>query len=379
MRKNILAKISQLVNVSKTGIPGYIREDLDILAIIFAVALFLRVYFAAVTEFSANPNVLNELNLLDEIALGGGWDVSHPPLYALFLRFVYAIFGASNHHAVFIFQGVLSSTVIILMYVTGRLMHGRDTGILAAAISAIYPNFLIYNLTIYPDSLGMIIVALIMIAVVLDVTETGRVCFSAAMIGIGILVKPLLAYLLPGMLITARKKILFIVVAAAILAPWTIRNSIVRKTFTPVYDKSAYKIDLRKFSAGKYEKWETVHLLYTNTSAALRKGWSGALTGEGGQMRNSNYASAYSYFIVMILGLTGMVRYGRREHFGIIIPIVGYIILLIVFSYFEIRLRMYFEPLLILYTAVFVTQVGGLLRRKIQTARGRNAGRIDPA
>ncbi len=379
MRKNILAKLTRLVNVPKNCIPGYIREDLDILAIIFAVALFLRVYFAAVVEFSVNPSVLDELKLFDEIALGGGWDEYHPPLYALFLRLVYVICGASNHHAVFIFQGVLSSVVVILMYVTGRLMYGRDTGILAAAISAIYPNFLIYNLTIYPDSLGMIIVAFILTAAVLEVAETGRVCFSAAMIGIGILVNPLLAYLLPGMLLTARKKILFIVIAAAILAPWTIRNSIERRTFTPVYYKSAYKIDLRKFSAGRYEKWGTVHKLYTNASAALRKGWSGALSGEDGQMRNSNYAAAYSHFIVMILGLAGMVRYGRREHFGIIIPIVGYIILLIVVSDFEIRYRMYFEPLLILYTAIFLVRLGGLLRRKMQTVHERKPDRIDPA
>lgn len=370
MSKNTPAKLKQLVNVRATGIPGYIRQDIDILAVIFAVALFLRVYFAAVVEFSPNPSVMDELKLFDQIALGGGWDNYHPPLYALFLRFVYAIFGASDHHAVFIVQGVLSSVVVPLMYVTGRLLHDRNTGILAAAISAVYPNFLIYNLTIYPDSLSMIIVVLILTATVLEVKETGRAVFTAVMIGVGILTKPLLAYLLPGMLITVRKRVLFIVIAAAILAPWTIRNSVVRRAFTPVYHKSAYKIDLRKFRAGRYDKWQIVHKLYYNASAALRKGWSGSLAGEDGQLRNSNYAAAYSYFIIMILGLAGMVRYGRRKDLGVIIPIGGYIVLLVIFSDFEIRYRMYLEPLLILYASISLIAFGGLLRRKIHAVRG---------
>jgi 4-amino-4-deoxy-L-arabinose transferase-like glycosyltransferase len=379
MGKNTLAKLKRFVNVRKTGIPGYIREDIDILAVILAVALFLRVYSAAVVDYSANPNTMAELRLFDEIALGAGWDDYHPPLYTLSVRLVYSIFGASGYRAVFVLQAVLSSALVPLMYVTGRLMHGRNTGILAAAITALYPNFMIYNLALSPGSFGMIVVALLMTAAVLDVTETGRACLSAVVIGIGMLVNPLLAYLLPGMLITARKKILFIVIAAAILAPWTVRNSVVRETFTPLYEKGAYEIDLGKFSAGKYENWATVHKLYFNASAVLRKGWSGPSSGDDGQMRNSNYAAAYSYFIIMILGLTAMIRYGRNEHFGIIVPIVGYIILLVVFSDFKTGFRMYLELLLILYAAILLVRLGGLLRQKIQRAPAGGPGRADPA
>lgn len=370
MRKNLIEKIKRSVTVRNAGIPGYIREDLDLLVIIIALALFLRIYFAVIVDFSQNPTIMAELQELDAIILGGGWYAYHPPLQTLFLRIIYSLFGASNHQAVFVIQSVLSLVLVPAMYVTGRLICDRGAGILAAAISAIYPNFIYYNLTTHSDSLGMIIVALIMTTAVLHLADSGRTYISAVLIGIGILFKPLLAYMLPGMLLTARKKVLFIAISAVILAPWTIRNSVSLRRFVPVYYRSAFEIDLRKFEA-KHEKWAAIHKIYFNASTALRKSRSTSLTAGDDRMRNSNYAAAYSYVIIMILGLTGIARYGRKEHLGIIAPVIGYVVLLIVLSDFKIKFRIYLEPLLILYTAVLVTRSGGFLRKKMTALKKR--------
>lgn len=379
MGKDHFKKIRrQFVSIRKLRIPAMIRDDIDILLIIFAAALFLRIYFAFVVNYSPNSTITDASKVFDGIALGDGWDTLHPPLYPFFLRVVYTFAGDSNHAAVCTIQGVLSSITVFFMYVMGRLLCDRAAGIAAAAISAAYPNFLIYNLTIYPDSLTMIVVVLIMAAAVTGMTEKRRAYISAALIGIGILVRPLLVYMIPGMILTSKKKVLFIAVAAALLAPWAVRNSVVRHGITPVYEGKAYEIDLRKFSA-RYEKWGPVHKLYYNASTILRKGWTGTISGDDGrQRRNINYIAAYGYLFVMICGLLGLARYYEREHRPLVWPILGYIFLLIPLTNVHLKQRIYIEPLWILYTAVFLTRTGEIVLKRLRAVRSRGSGQAAP-
>lgn len=367
-----------IVGIRHLRIPTVLREDISLMAIIFAAALFLRVYFAIVVQYSPNRDILDKMSVFDGMALGKGWDAVNPPLYPLFLRVLYAFSGAFDHQAVFIVQGVLSSLIVIFMYVSGRMLCNRAAGVTAAAISAVYPNFLLYNIKVYPDSLAMIVVVLIMAAAMLRMREKRRACLWGALIGIGILVKPLLAFLLPGMILTSRKKVLVIAVAAAILAPWTIRNSIVRQSVTPVYGGAAYEIDLRKFST-RYEKWGPVHKLYYNASTLLRKGWAGSIDGAGGQKRNSNYIVAYAYLFVMICGLLGLARFYEKHHRPLVWPIMSYIVLLIPLCNVRLGHRIFIEPLWVLYSAVLLARIGELVLKKLQAARSRNPGQAAPA
>jgi 4-amino-4-deoxy-L-arabinose transferase-like glycosyltransferase len=371
---NRIEKVEPPDKVRGFGIVGYIREDLDILSVIFVLALFLRIYLAVILVKTMSADLVSELEEIDKSVFGGGLNAMQPPLYALFLRIVYAIFGAYDHQVVFIVQGILSSVMVLFMYLTGRLLFGRGAGILAAAISAIYPNFIVYNLELNPDSISLVIVVLLMTTAVLQSVETGKAFLSAALIGVGILFKPLLVYFLPGMLLTVKKRILFIVLVVVILAPWAIRNSVVQGSFTPVYETSAYKVDLRHFTH-RYQKWEAVHKIYSNCAEVLKRSWTSSYADdEDGRLRNSSYIATYSHVIIMLLGLAGIIRYRRREQLGAVAPVVGYLILLVVLSDFKIKYRIYFEPLLILYTAVIVSRLDFLIWKKMKSLRLRGSG-----
>jgi asparagine N-glycosylation enzyme membrane subunit Stt3 len=345
-------------------LPEYLGEDRRAILIILAAAVLIRVFAAVAIEYIQNPVTARDIALIERFALGDAWDASHPPLYLLFLRVIYAVAGGAAPRAVFIIQGVMSSLAVVLMYMVGRAAYNRTTGLIAAVLCAIYPNFIAYNLMAYPDALGVMIVMLMMAATTIDAADRFKTTLSAAVIGIGILIQPLLVYILPGMLLTTRRKLLFLVVVAAILAPWTIRNSAVEGQFTPVYGGNAYEIDTRKFSP-TYGLLSPVHDFYYNASAALRKGQSGALSTGGKALRSINYIAAYGYIVIVLLGLAGMARYIRKDHRAWAAPIAGYILLLIVLSTAQIRFRIHLEPLLVLYAALFlVKSYDGLRARR---------------
>lgn len=355
------------------NIVSYIREDLDILSVIFVLALVLRIYYAAIAEFVMPADFIRGMVEIDKSVLGNGLNVIQPPLHALFLRIMYVIFGAANHRAVFMLQGVLSSVIVLFMYVTGRLLFGRKAGILAASISAVYPNFIIYNLGLNSDSISLVIVTLLMATAVIQAPESGKACLSAALISVGILFKPLLVYFLPGMLLTAKKRMMFIVVVFVILVPWAIRNSVVQGSFTPVYGKDAYKVNLRHFTR-KYEKWAAVHKIYFNCATVLKRSWTSSFADdEDDRLRNSSYIATYSHVIIMLLGLIGIVRYRRKEQLGVVAPVAGYLILLVMLSDFRVRYRIFFELLLILYAAAVVSRFGSFIWNKVKSLRLRGS------
>ncbi len=367
---NRIEKVEPPDKVRGFGVGGFIKEDLDILAVIFVLALFLRVYFAAmmepggatVEEYSSPAHTL-------WIKLTSGLGATQPPLHAMFLHIIYMIFGASDHQAVFIVQAALSSVIVPCMYATGRLLFDRAAGILAATISAIYPNFIVYNLELDPDAISLVIVVLLMTAAVINAAETNKAYLSAALISIGILFNPLLVYFLPGMLLTVKKRILFIALLVVILAPWSIRNSVVQKRITPVYGTGAYKVDVRHFTH-RYDRWAAVHKIYFNCTAVLKRSWTSSFADdEDVRLRNSSYIATYSHVIVMLLGLVGIIRYRRREQLGVVAPVVGYLVLLVVLSDFKIKYRIYFEPLLILYTAVIVSRFDFPIWRRLKSLR----------
>ena len=116
--------------------------------------------------------------------------------------------------------------------------------------------------------------------------------------------------------------------------------------------------------------WSTIHSYYYNTSTALRKGWHGALSRGDTNMRSLNYICAYSYLAIMILGIAGLARYIRKKHLAVVIPILGYIILLIALSSARIWFRIHIEPLVLLFTAIFAA-------RCFEGFRAKRARRVD--
>ena len=115
-------------------IKSFIPEDWDIILIFFFLAFALRLYFAL--AFDVQPKY-KEMTTLIQFAELGEYDKFVPPLYILFLRMIFRIFGFENFKAVYVIQGFFSSLTVIPMYVIARNLSNRIAGGIAAAITAI--------------------------------------------------------------------------------------------------------------------------------------------------------------------------------------------------------------------------------------------------
>ncbi|HEM46413.1 MAG TPA: hypothetical protein ENO23_05130, partial [Alphaproteobacteria bacterium] len=95
------------------------RSHLIALAVILAAALLLRLVPAV--RCDARPD-FSDMARYNEAALGHELEEPLPPGYPLFLRGIYALFGARNYRAVFVAQALISAfTVLVIFHVTRQL------------------------------------------------------------------------------------------------------------------------------------------------------------------------------------------------------------------------------------------------------------------
>ena len=73
-------------------------------------------------------------------------------------------------------------------------------------------------------------------------------------------------------------------------------------------------------------------------------------------VRNFNYINTYSYIIIMLIGMAGLIKYGNRENLRTMAPVLTYIVLLIFFTriHDKIESRVLWEPMLIVYGAILI-------------------------
>jgi 4-amino-4-deoxy-L-arabinose transferase-like glycosyltransferase len=335
-----------MMEAIKKNLKSLIPEDWDIVLIFFFLAFALRLYFAL--AFDVQPRY-REMTTLVQFAQIGEYDKFHPPLYIVLLRTLLRIFGMENFKAVYVAQGFFSALTVIPMYVIARRLCNRIAGGVAAAITAIYPNYILYSLKTLPDALSVFLVILLMLVAVVQTSAERRSYINAVITGIGMLVNPVFWFLIPGMLITTKKRIAYMLIVLAFLIPWVAYSSTQSRKFVPGYHTWAYSFDIDKYTQGK-DRWHTVTKLYNNASimvkkAAIMQSWSES-------EKRSTYATEYSYFFIMLLGLWGLIRYYRREHRAVALPILLYTILLLFFSIAHVRHRSLLEPLLIMYTSI---------------------------
>jgi hypothetical protein len=327
--------------------PRGFKRDWGILAVILFLACAIRVYFA----FSCHAPVSSPATVeYNRLALEGGLGSSVAPLYPLFLRAVYSMFGAGNYTALFLAQGILSALVVVLMYATFARICGRAAGLIAAAISALYPNFIVDNLTVQTGGLSVLVVVALMAAATARMGARKKAALSAALVALGILLEPLLVCLAPGALLASRKKKLFVIVLLLALAPFVVIDAAREQQVEPVYTVSTFGLGIDNFVNTK-GWWHSIDRVYNCASAVLTKGHTDEAAITNGAGGSGVYAAIYAYAIVMLLGLVGLARYYRREQARVVLPVLVYIGLLVLFSRFELRYRAPFEPVLIGYAA----------------------------
>ena len=129
-----------------TGVYNFIRTGLPLLAIFF-LALILRIYnldgesywldefYSVQLSRLTPPEILNELALNQE---------NTPPVYYVLLHFWTALFGESEF-ATRLLSAVLGSFSVFLIYLFGKELMNKNTGLLASIILAVSPFQVYYS------------------------------------------------------------------------------------------------------------------------------------------------------------------------------------------------------------------------------------------
>jgi uncharacterized membrane protein len=225
--------------------PRFARD----LALIGALALALRVVYAAVAapKLAVDDDAFFHLTA-NALATGHGYvkpfdldlhgvsipTAEHPILYPLLLSIIARAGGTGV--AIQRSVGILAGTgVVVLIGLLGRELAGARAGLIAAAITALWPSLIAADGSIMSEPIyGLFVVAAVLLAVrhVRWTTLRGALGLGAV-IGLAGLTRSeglslLILLALPAVLLAGRRRAVSIVaiagVALVVISPWVIRN-----------------------------------------------------------------------------------------------------------------------------------------------------------
>lgn len=243
------------------------RQHTRLLVVILGVGLLLRFVYAFTCEII--PDISDQggynyfaLNWIRGAGLiadsSGALSVYRPPLYPMFLGFVYALSGELNYRAVYFVQSVLSLLTIISIYIAASRLFNARAGLVAAFVAAIYPPFVLYNITTMTESISLVLttLALALLLKVQSKHQITKTILVACCIALGSLCKPAIIFFVPGILLaflilpkqTYRSKLtsvsFFLLTLVLVLSPWILRNYKAFNKFIPLADNGSYNFYL---------------------------------------------------------------------------------------------------------------------------------------
>lgn len=179
------------------------------------------------------------------------WFTFRPPLLPYILAGLYSIVGYS-FTASRLLMIVIGSTLPLLVFVLADRTFGRRTAILAGAISAVWPEFLLYSNTLYTEGLlvPLVILQFVFLFRFADGRGAGNMCAAGIVAGLGALCRPSVLAILPVVviwtLIIKRRDVrlsfraiaFYLILAIVVMMPWTIRNYRVHGRFVPIVSRS---------------------------------------------------------------------------------------------------------------------------------------------
>jgi 4-amino-4-deoxy-L-arabinose transferase-like glycosyltransferase len=162
----------------------------------------------------------------------------HPPGWVTLLAGVTEM-GARSMWAHQVTGIVLGLGVILVAGLVGRRYGGRRIGVFAALLAAVYPGFWVLDVQILSESLGLVVLGLLMF-VMADLWERptlGRAVLAGALVGalalvrgeeLGLLAIAVAPILLLNRRLAVRDRLVrtgaSVLAAAVLIAPWTIYN-----------------------------------------------------------------------------------------------------------------------------------------------------------
>jgi 4-amino-4-deoxy-L-arabinose transferase-like glycosyltransferase len=218
---------------------------------IVLAALGIRVYYVLVVTRHENSKfydaayyLLQSLELSTghffRVFFGRGPDASHPPLTSLVITPATYFYGLPpGFTPQRLTMAGLGALVVLVVGLLGRRLAGPGVGLLAAAAAAVYPNMWIPNGIIMSETLTMLVMAVILLALYrLRVAPTwANALLLGLACGVEILVRAELVLLVPFLLLPAvalcrqvswRRRAalaaLGVVAAGLVVGPWVGRN-----------------------------------------------------------------------------------------------------------------------------------------------------------
>jgi 4-amino-4-deoxy-L-arabinose transferase-like glycosyltransferase len=216
------------------------------------------------------------VNLVEnhEYALIAGVPTSlRPPLYPWFVAGVYEFCGVENWRAVGAFQALLSLCTVAVVYRIGLTAFSPRVALWAAALTCVYPSLLGYNGLLLSEVLFTFLLCVFVWGVVAAIARNSLVLWTGAGAALGLaaltrsvvwLFPPVLAVLLlvaaPGNLGRRLTAIATVCCAfAAVIAPWSIRNSQLQHIFTTIDVMGGRNLMMGNYAyTPLYRAWDAV-------------------------------------------------------------------------------------------------------------------------
>jgi 4-amino-4-deoxy-L-arabinose transferase-like glycosyltransferase len=231
------------------------RRELLLLAVAAALGLALRLIYVRTTLGHALAGDEIEYDKIARLFADGHfmWSTTpygdpHPtmvkaPLYPVLVGIQYALLG-ENYDRVLTLQTLIGPVVIVLTWVLARRLFNPTVALAAAFLVAVYPFAWQFEARLYSEAITtpLVLVALILF---LDREPTRvRVLLLGVTVGLLMLSRPALVYLLVGalvcwVLIAGWKKGILATAAAGavallVVSPWTLRNYLEYDSFVLV-------------------------------------------------------------------------------------------------------------------------------------------------
>lgn len=217
------------------------HDQKHILYVILIAALVIRIGF--VLALNPHKYYFSDTRHYDRAARsildgnGFGEKYNRSPLYPVFMAGIYAVFGKS-FVAMRLVESLVSVFICFLIYVIGRMIFSTTVGLIAAAVAAVYPHFILLAGILYSTNIFTLFLALSLF-LLLKADREKSVFFSALsglVSGLAALTIPSLFFILPfwilwlvfkpsqSWLLKLKIGFIYLFIFALTLVPWTLRN-----------------------------------------------------------------------------------------------------------------------------------------------------------
>ena len=209
--------------------------------------------------------------------------IFHPPLYLYLVGVASEFFG--NFSLLRYAQAVLGATLALSLGLLGRRLSGEAAGLVAAAWAAFYPELVWFVSHYWAETVFTVLLwwGFERLAAA-DADGSWRAALAAgAFFGLAILTRETVLYFVPlaGLWLAwrreggARRAAAFVLAAALVVLPWTVRNWLAFDAFVPVSTAGALNLwqgNARISRQQVYEQYRAVHGKIAQYQNARRRG-----------------------------------------------------------------------------------------------------------